>query len=292
LRRQSRVEHWDQVARGWSLRSRPNELLAEHGRRTHLALLARWADVTKGGRILKTDLFEVAFGPDPFLLRLAQVNSNVIGIDISKEVVHQAKKRAEHRGVDASQYLCSDVRHLPLQDNSIDLVISDSTLDHFPSETDIVAALKELRRVLRVGGTLILTMDNKSNLTYPPYIFIRLWMRLGLAPYFIGITLSPTQLRRALEEIGFGVEESTAIFHCPHPDALVRWLERQGEGLGRGRLDNAIRKGLAFLDKLEGKRTKYLTGRYIVVKAVKRQAGQAGIAEERVKPGAARRVII
>jgi len=270
VHRQSKVEHWDQVARGWFLRPPPSELLAEHGRKTHLALLARWAVVTKGGRIIKTDLFEVAFGPDPFLFHLAQVNSNVIGIDISHEVVRQAKRQAEHRGVDASQYLCSDVRHLPLQENSIDLAISDSTLDHFPSETDIVAALKELRRVLRVGGTLILTMDNKSNLTYPPYIFIRLWMRLGLAPYFIGKTLSLTKLRRTLEEIGFAVEESTAIIHYPHPDALVRWLERSLRKMGRGRFDDAIRKGLAVLDKLEGKRSKYLTGRYVAVKAVKR----------------------
>ena len=43
--------------------------------------------------------------------------------------------------------------------------------------------------------------------------------------------------------------------------------------MGRGRFDNAIRKGLEFLDKLEGKRTKYLTGRYIAVKAVKRDGG-------------------
>jgi hypothetical protein len=39
--------------------------------------------------------------------------------------------------------------------------------------------------------------------------------------------------------------------------------------MSKGKLDNAIRKGLALLDKLEGKRTRYLTGRYIAVKAVK-----------------------
>jgi hypothetical protein len=43
--------------------------------------------------------------------------------------------------------------------------------------------------------------------------------------------------------------------------------------LGRGRFDNVIRKGLEFLDKLEGKRTKYVTGRYVAVKAVKRDGG-------------------
>lgn len=262
-------KRWDHVARGW--RNPRNQLLDEHKKKTHLALVTRWADVTNSVRILKTDLFEEAFGPDQFLFDLAQVNSNIIGIDVSNEVVDQAKRQAKHHGVDASRYLCSDVRHVPLQENSIDLIISDSTLDHFSSETDIVIALKELRRVLRVGGTLILTIDNKNNLTYPPYIFTRLWMRLGLAPYFIGKTLSPGKLRHTLEEIGFSVEESTAIFHYPHPDALVRWLERSLRKLGRGKFDNAIRKGLALLDKLEGKRSKYLTGRYIAVKAVKRE---------------------
>lgn len=265
----SQAEHWNQVAKGWFLRSYANELLAEHKRKTYLRLIARWGDVTNSQRILKTDLFAEAFGPEQFLFDIAQANSNIVGIDISSEIVGQAKKQAKHHGADASKYLCSDVRCLPFRSNSIDLVISDSTLDHLPSEADIIAALRELRRVLRVGGTLILSMDNKSNLTYPPYVFIRLWMRLGLAPYFIGKTLSPAKLRHALEEIGFRVEESMAIFHYPHPDGLVRWLEYTLRKLSKGKLNNAISKGLAWLDRLEGKRSQYLTGRYIAVKAVK-----------------------
>jgi ubiquinone/menaquinone biosynthesis C-methylase UbiE len=189
-------------------------------------------------------------------------------------MVTQAKRQARYHGVDAGKYLCCDVRHLPFRDKSVDLIISNSTLDHFPSEEDIFAALKELGRVLRVGGNLIITLDNKSNLTYPPYIFMRLWMRLGLAPYFIGKTLSLASLREALKEMGFSVEESTAIFHYPHPDGLVRLLESFLRKLSRGKLDNAIRKGLASLDKLETKRTRYLTGRYIAVKAVRRQVEQ------------------
>ncbi len=269
----SKVKHWDQVAEGWFRKSPANYLIDEHSRNTHLALVERWGDLANSGRILKTDLFNVAFGPAPFLFDLAGGSSDVIGIDISSEIVGVAKRRARYQGIDAGTYLCCDVRHIPLQENSIDLVISDSTLDHFPCETDIVDALEELRRVLRVGGTLILTIDNKGNLTYPPYLLVRLWMRFGLAPYFIGKTLSPTTLWRVLEEIGFAVEESTAIFHCPHPDALVRWLERFLRKLSRGKFDNAILRSLAVLDKLESKRTKYLTGRYIAVKAVKREAG-------------------
>jgi SAM-dependent methyltransferase len=266
------AEHWGQVARGWSAKGYSNELLAEHKRKTYLSLIARWAEVTNKQKILKTDLFAEAFGLEQFLFDLAPVNSNVIGIDVSAETVGLAKRQARQRSIDAAKYLCCDVKQLPLQDSSIDLVISDSTLDHFPSEADIVTALKELGRVLRDGGILILTIDNKSNLTYPPYVFIRLWMKLGLSPYFIGRTLSITKLRHTLEEIGLSVEGSTAILHYPHPDGLVRWLERFLRKLSRCKLDNAIRQGLAFLDRLEARRTRYLTGRYIAVKAVKRGA--------------------
>jgi SAM-dependent methyltransferase len=263
------AEHWEQVARGWSVKGYANELLAEHKRKTYLSLMARWAELADSQRILKTDLFAEAFVVEQFLFDIAPAKG-VIGMDISTEIVAQAKRQTRQRGIDAGKYLCCDVKHLPLRDNSIDLVISDSTLDHFPSEADIVTALKELGRVLRPGGILILTIDNKSNLTYPPYFILRLWMKLGLSPYFIGRTLSLTKLRRILGGIGLSVEESTAILHYPHPDGLVRWLEHFLRRLSRGRLDNAIRKGLALLERLEGKRTRYLTGRYLAVKAVKR----------------------
>jgi SAM-dependent methyltransferase len=269
------AEHWDQVAKGWFQKGYANELLAEHKRKTYLSLIARWTDVNNSRRLLKTDLFSEAFGLEQFLFDLAPVKSKITAIDVSKNIVAQAKRQAILYGVDTGKFLCCDVKSLPFQNEYFDLIISDSTLDHFPSEADIIIALKELGRVLQVGGTLILTIDNKSNLTYPPYMFFQLWMKLGLSPYFIGKTLSLTELRHTLEDIGLNVEESTAILHYPHPDGLVRWLERSLRKFGMGKLDTAISSGLALLEQLERKRSKYLTGRYLAVKAVKRRKTRA-----------------
>jgi ubiquinone/menaquinone biosynthesis C-methylase UbiE len=257
------------VARRWPQDGYSNRLIAEHGSNTHLALVERWADITGGEYILKTDLFDVAFGPAPFLFNLPRRDVNIVGIDISGEVVDKARSKARDAGSDASRFLCCDVRHIPIRNNAIDLIISDSTLDHFANEKDIIDALNELHRVLGTGGTLILTLDNANNLTYPPYMIIRLWMRLGLAPYFIGRTLSSKRLGGILENIGFVIEDRTAIFHCPHPDILVRWLEGLIHRVGAGRFDGVIRRALNLVDRLEGKKTKYWTGRYIAVKAVK-----------------------
>jgi len=263
------TEHWNTVASGWSLEGYSNELLAENKKQAYLRLIARWADLTNSHRILKTDLFAEAFTEEQYIFEMPQTKSKMVAIDISRKIVAEAKHQARLHNVDASGYLCCDVRNLPVESNSIDLIISDSSLDHFSSEADIITALKELARVLKTGGTLILTIDNKSNLTYPPYIFTRLWMRLKLSPYFIGKTLSSARLKNVLEEIGLKVEGSTAILHYPHPDGLVRWMESSLRRVSKGKLDNAIRKTLAYLEQLEGKRTKYLTGRYLAVKAVK-----------------------
>jgi len=245
-----------------------NPLMAEHKRKTYLSLIERWVDVRRYHRILKADLFGEAFDEE-FLSGIAAANPNIVGLDVSRETVAKAKSKADGQGVDGGFYVCCNIKQLPFQAGCMGVVISDSTLDHFPTDMEIVAALKELARVLSIGGTLILSIDNSRNLTYPPYSLVRLWMRLGLAPYFVGRTLSLTNLKQTLENAGLLVEESTAIIHYPHPETLMRWLERFLGKVGRGRLDNAIRKRLAWLDQLEHKKTKYLTGRYIAVKAVK-----------------------
>ncbi|MCK4830594.1 class I SAM-dependent methyltransferase, partial [bacterium] len=120
------AEHWNEISSGWSLKGYSNELLAEHKRKTHLGLIARWADVTNSHRILKTDLFAEAFAQEQFLFDIAKTNSNVVAMDISREIVALAKRQARQHNVDASRYICCDVRHLPIQSNSIDLIISDS----------------------------------------------------------------------------------------------------------------------------------------------------------------------
>ena len=218
LGNRSLSEYWDQIARQMADRHYPYEPLAEHVSSIILGLLARWGDAKNSKRIMKTDLFEEAFRSHQLMFDVARVNSNVVGIDVSREITYRAKTRSRQYGADLGDYVCCDVRQLPFLTDSIDLVISTSTLDHFSEEEDILVALRELSRVLRPGGTLILTMDNKSNLTYP---LLCLWMALGLAPFFIGRTYSISELKSRLKSSGFSVEDATAIVHCPHGFALV-----------------------------------------------------------------------
>jgi hypothetical protein len=129
-----KIENWNQIAETWPLKGYHNEILAEHKKKVHLNLITRWADVTIGQRILKTDLFAEAFDLEQFLFDMAQASGNIVGIDGSSKIAVWAKQSAERHGIDTIKYICCDIRQLPIQDNSVDLIISDSTLDHLQSE--------------------------------------------------------------------------------------------------------------------------------------------------------------
>ncbi|UWG49135.1 SAM-dependent methyltransferase [Halanaeroarchaeum sp. HSR-CO] len=69
------------------------------------------------------------------------------GLDGSPEMTQNARSYTE---VDSVDYLVGDFHHLPFDSNSIDHVFS---MEAFYYANDPIAALEELRRVLRPGGT-------------------------------------------------------------------------------------------------------------------------------------------
>lgn len=261
-----KTRYWDQVAENVAKKYEFDELLAQQYRRVHLNLIARWADVKKNQRILKTDLFAEALQPSrAFLWEILKNNDNIVGIDISAKIAFRAKTSATQCAPGSSaEYMNCDVRHLPFASNSFDLIVSDSTLDHFTHENEIVTALSELSRVLKPGGALVITMDNKGNLTEPLF---RLWVFLGLSYFFIGKTYSIKELKQALARVGLLVTDTTAIIHNPRffTRKIIALLHKGSPT----RFNRCIRRGLATLDGLENRKTKYLTAQFIAAIAVK-----------------------
>ena len=119
-------------------------------------------------------------------------------------------------------------------------------------------------RTLKPGGTLIITLDNGSNFTEPLF---RLWIRLGLAPFFIGQTYSIRELRQALVRIGMQIIDETAIIHNPRffTKLIVAMLRR----IFPKQCDRWTEAMLKYFDSLEHKITKYFTAQFIAVKATK-----------------------
>ena len=70
-------------------------------------------------------------------------------------MVREARERATEQGVDAHVFR-ADVQAIPLADASCDRVLASHMLYHVP---DIPRALRELRRILRPGGRVVLTTN-------------------------------------------------------------------------------------------------------------------------------------
>lgn len=257
------ASYWDAVAEAWR-KTRPQTLWRAHSDAVNTALLAHWLPADRVERLLKTDLFDEAFrdGLYPELSLRAQT---IIGIDISALMLHVDRSR--HGGL---RVVRADVRHLPFASESFDAIVSNSTLDHFKSPHEIIASLRELYRVLRKGGLLLLTLDNLAN----PIIALRnalpyrLLNRLGLVPYYVGVTYGPRRLRRVLQQIGFEVVELSAVMHCPRVLVvkLVQVLERH---IGLEAQRRLLRCLMAF-EGLSCWPTRFLTGHFIAVRAMRR----------------------
>ena len=243
----------------------------------HWRLIQRWVGGFHFRRALKTDLFDESVGKG-CCGALAKIADGVEGIDISAELVQSASRRNP-----AMKMSVGDVRSVDFADASFDLVLSNSTLDHFATVQEIHQSIKEIARILDENGILILTMDNPWN----PIVALRntlpqnLTRRAGLIPYFMGRTLSMRALIRAMENAGLRVQRRRYIQHAPRVAALhlCRLLSRQG------RLQSSLITTMLAMETLADWPTATLTGHYSALLAKKLGAPQSLAAFSGTKHG-------
>lgn len=228
----------------------------------HCRLIQRWVGGFHFRRALKTDLFDESVG-EGCCGALAKVADEIQGIDISAEVVQSASRRNP-----AMKMSVGDVRSLDFADASFDLVLSNSTLDHFATIQEIHSSIGEIARVLDDDGILILSMDNPWN----PVVALRnslpqnLTRSAGLIPYFMGKTLSMPALIRTVENAGLRVQRRGYIQHAPRVAALhlCRLLVKQG------RLQSSLITSMLAMETLAHWPTAALTGHYSALLASKK----------------------
>jgi SAM-dependent methyltransferase len=90
---------------------------------------------------------------------LARSAASVTGVDVSAEVLEQARRRYGH--ATNLTFLQGDcTRRLPVADACIDLAVSFETIEHFSGQAPFVA---EIARVLAPGGVFVVSSPNRSD---------------------------------------------------------------------------------------------------------------------------------
>jgi len=102
------------------------------------------------------DVLDIAAGEGYGSALLSQVARSVVGVEIDAEVVRAAAEEFVRPNL---RYECGDARRIPLEDGSVDVVVSFETLEHIVEHDEFLA---EMKRVLRPNGFIILSTPDSQ----------------------------------------------------------------------------------------------------------------------------------
>ena len=158
-------------------------------------------------------LLDVGCGTGAACRSAASVTASVVGIDLSPEMVRQAREFAS--GLANVHFEIADSEHLPFDDGAFTAVVCSNSFHHYP---DPGRAVGEMTRVLAPGGRLVLgdaCSDRTAARIADVFLrrfepgHVRLYRSDELGAFVRGAGLSRVELRR-LSGDGFAIVRGVA----------------------------------------------------------------------------------
>jgi len=78
-------------------------------------------------------------------------DGKVIGVDMTDEMLERARKNADKYGYKNIKFIKGEIESLPVEDNSIDIIISNCVINLSPDKSKV---FNEARRVLKTNGKM------------------------------------------------------------------------------------------------------------------------------------------
>lgn len=108
-------------------------------------------------------------GFDCFLASKKASKGNVIGIDMTPEMIKRARENAKKFNYQNVEFIQGEIENLPIENNSIDIIISNCVINLSPNKEKV---FQEIKRVLKNNGNAFisdivllkeLTSEQKNN---------------------------------------------------------------------------------------------------------------------------------
>jgi len=186
--------------------------------------------LSSSGRII----LETGVGTGRFSVWLSEKGFEVVGIDISKEMLKQAKRKIQISNVLLNLVL-GDVHFLPFKKGIFGNCICINVVNHIP---EINQFLKEVKYVIDPKGSFIVNFPNIQSLYLPVYIIINLIKR-ALFKEIYSRWFIPTEIRFLISSAGFIIKEikgCAIATPLPFGDKLVKVIQRVNFSIENSRL--------------------------------------------------------
>lgn len=122
-------------------------------------------------------------------------SGQVIGVDMTADMVGKARRNAEKMGVKNVEFRLGEIEHLPVADDSVDVIISNCVINLSPEKINV---FREAWRVLKPGGRLAI-LDVVALQALPAEIKNDLSLISGC----VGGSEEIDVIEKTLEEAGF-----------------------------------------------------------------------------------------
>ena len=198
-------------------------------------------------------VLDIGCGPGTITAGLARRASQVVGLDMSADMVEAARSHAADCELANATFEVGSAYELPWDDNSFDVVYAHQVLQHL---SDPIQALREARRVLRPGGLVAVRDSDYGTMVHAPvFPAIERWQELyhQVATANGGEADAGRYLLSWATEAGFTDIETTATTtaHTDHEGRTVwgeMWAVRVTDS---DFADHAVANGFATRDELQ-----------------------------------------
>lgn len=157
-------------------------------------------------------ILDIGCGNARDLLQILDAGASIVGVDLSEGMIEQARLELEAAGYSGVRLEVGDATRLSFPEGTFDKVLCSEVIEHIP---DAAAAAREMWRVLKPGGTLVMSTPNRASW----YGFDRYLVWTGLLrrpwnhPFDNWRTRS--ELTSLLGRAGLTVSETATVCYLP-----------------------------------------------------------------------------